>query len=153
MYLWWSLCTLYWFTCMPGEDYRRQLGSLLYLRYVFRALINSLVCWFCMSALGLVSFQIIWRRAGGLVTSTWARYRQSQGSILAHDTLSELSFLVWRWANSSMAPVTNQPTALLGRAKFSMFTEAHSTTAMLPSRSWLPSFSCSHLSLVPEVCW
>ena len=33
------------FTRMPGESYRRRLGSLLlYLRYVFRALINSFVC-------------------------------------------------------------------------------------------------------------
>ena len=32
------------FTRMPGESYRRRLGSLLlYLCYVFRALINSLV--------------------------------------------------------------------------------------------------------------
>ena len=47
------------FTCMPGESYRRQFRSLLlYLCYVFRVPINSLVCWFCMSALGLVLFQI-----------------------------------------------------------------------------------------------
>ena len=33
------------FTRMPGESYRRRLRSLLlYLCYVFRALINSLVC-------------------------------------------------------------------------------------------------------------
>ena len=33
------------FTCMPGESYRRRLRSLLlYLCYVFRALINSFVC-------------------------------------------------------------------------------------------------------------
>ena len=33
------------FTRMPGESYRRRLSSLLlYLCYVFRALINSLVC-------------------------------------------------------------------------------------------------------------
>ena len=33
------------FTRMPGESYRRPLRSLLlYLYYVFRALINSLVC-------------------------------------------------------------------------------------------------------------
>ena len=37
------------FTRIPGESYRRRLRSLvLYLRYVFRALSNSLVCWFCM---------------------------------------------------------------------------------------------------------
>ena len=35
------------FTCMPGESYRRRLRSLLTcLCDVFRALINSLVCWF-----------------------------------------------------------------------------------------------------------
>ena len=35
------------FTRMPGESYRRRLRSLLlYLWYVFRALINSIVCWF-----------------------------------------------------------------------------------------------------------
>jgi len=35
------------FTRMPGESYRRRLRSLLlHLCYVFRALINSLVCWF-----------------------------------------------------------------------------------------------------------
>ena len=35
------------FTRMPGESYRRRLGSLLlYLCYVFRTLINSLVCRF-----------------------------------------------------------------------------------------------------------
>ena len=33
------------FTRMPGESYRRRLRSLLlYLCYVFRVLINSLVC-------------------------------------------------------------------------------------------------------------
>ena len=33
------------FTCMPGESYRSRLRSLLvYLCYVFRTLINSLVC-------------------------------------------------------------------------------------------------------------
>ena len=43
------------FTRLPGEIYRRRLGSLvLYLCYVFRSLINSLYT----SALGLVLFQI-----------------------------------------------------------------------------------------------
>ena len=47
------------FTRMPGESYRRRLRSLLlYLCDVFRAVINSLVCWFCSSALGHVLFQI-----------------------------------------------------------------------------------------------
>ena len=47
------------FTRMPGKSYRRRLRSLLlYLCDVFRALINSLVCWFCASALGIVLFQI-----------------------------------------------------------------------------------------------
>ena len=60
LYLWWSLCTLCLlldvllvefmylvFTRMPDESYRRRLRSLLsYLRYVFRALVTSLLCWF-----------------------------------------------------------------------------------------------------------
>ena len=40
------------FTHMPGESYHRWLGSLLlYLCYVLRTLINSLVCWFWVSQL------------------------------------------------------------------------------------------------------
>ena len=47
------------FTHMPGESYRRQLRSLLlYLCDNFWTLINSLVCWFCVSASGLILFQI-----------------------------------------------------------------------------------------------
>ena len=52
------------FTRMPGESYRRRLRSLLlYLCYVFRALINSLVRWFCTSARSLVLFQMCIHRA------------------------------------------------------------------------------------------
>ena len=36
------------FTRMPGENYRRWLMSLLCFCDVFRALVNSLVCWFIM---------------------------------------------------------------------------------------------------------
>ena len=44
---------------MPGESYHRWLRSLLlYLRHVFRVLMNSVVYWFCMSTLGLILFQI-----------------------------------------------------------------------------------------------
>ena len=43
---------------LPGESSRRRIRSLLLcLCDVFQALINSLVCWFCTSALGLVLFQ------------------------------------------------------------------------------------------------
>ena len=41
-----------------GESYRWQIRSSLCLWNVFRALMISLVCWFCASALGLVLFQI-----------------------------------------------------------------------------------------------
>ena len=44
------------FTHLPGESYRRWLGSLL-LCDIFWAQLNSLVCWFCRSTLGLVPFQ------------------------------------------------------------------------------------------------
>ena len=47
------------FTRMPTESYRRRLRPLLlYLCYVFRAQINSLVGRLNTSALGLVLFQI-----------------------------------------------------------------------------------------------
>ena len=37
------------FTCMPGESYRRRLRSLLLrLCCVFRGIINSLACYFCL---------------------------------------------------------------------------------------------------------
>ena len=36
-------------TCIPGESYRRWLRYLLYLRYIFWALINSLVRWFWLT--------------------------------------------------------------------------------------------------------
>ena len=32
------------FTHTPGTSYCRQLNSLLYVRYIFQALMNSLVC-------------------------------------------------------------------------------------------------------------
>ena len=45
---------------MPGESYCRRLRSLLLcLCDIFWVLINSLACWFCMSGLGLVLFQIV----------------------------------------------------------------------------------------------
>ena len=53
------------FTHTPGESYRRRHRSLLLcLCDVFRALINSLVCWFCTSALGLVLFEVctLWQQ-------------------------------------------------------------------------------------------
>ena len=46
------------FTRMPGESYRRRLGSLLlYLCDVLRAVINSLVCWLCFT---LITFAVVW---------------------------------------------------------------------------------------------
>ena len=66
------------FTRMPGDSYRRRLRSLLlYLCYVFRALINSLVCWFCTNALALFCF--------------WVLIELSFSSCLA----SSFFFLVW----------------------------------------------------------
>ena len=51
--------TYFVFTCMPGEWYHRRLRSLLlYLCYVLQVLINSLMCWFCTSILGLILFQV-----------------------------------------------------------------------------------------------
>ena len=50
------------FTSMPGESYLRRLSylrpSLLYLGYVFWALINSLVCWY--DILHVMSINLFW---------------------------------------------------------------------------------------------
>ena len=43
------------FTRMPGESYRGRLRS-LFAVFVFWALINSIECWLCTDALGLVLF-------------------------------------------------------------------------------------------------
>ena len=43
------------FTRMPGGSYRGRLRS-LFVVFVFWALINSIVCWLCTGALGLVLF-------------------------------------------------------------------------------------------------
>ena len=48
MYLWWNLCTLY----LHAYQVRVTVGDrslLLYLCYIFQALVNSLLCWFCTS--------------------------------------------------------------------------------------------------------
>ena len=42
------------FTRMPGEGYRRRIRSLLYLRVVFRARINSLVCCLFLSMTSVI---------------------------------------------------------------------------------------------------
>ena len=44
MYLWWSLCTLYLHVCQVTVTVGRLRSLLLYLCYIFRALINSFVC-------------------------------------------------------------------------------------------------------------
>ena len=73
------------FTRMQGESYRRRLRSLLlYWRYVFRALINSLVCWFCTSALGLVLFQI----CSLCVDSSFASVFDTDGQTVNNDDTS-----------------------------------------------------------------
>ena len=50
-------CMYLVFARMPGESCRRQLQFLLLCGDIFWVLINSLVCWFCRSTLGLALFQ------------------------------------------------------------------------------------------------
>ena len=89
------------FTYTPGESYCRWLRSLLLcLCDVFHTLINSLMpCWFCMSTLGLVQFQItIWESLGKtafLATvgeSFWENGIFGQG-------LGKMAFLAKVWEN------------------------------------------------------
>ena len=57
MSLWWSLCTLYLHMCQVrvilGDS-----GLCCICVTPFKTLMNSLVCWFCRSALGLILFQV-----------------------------------------------------------------------------------------------
>ena len=82
------------FTRMPGESYRRRLRSLLlYLCYVFRALINSLACWLytLVQAIDNDSIdesKIQWSRSLGELTDTeWqcilplSRYRIAASAV------------------------------------------------------------------------
>ena len=57
------------FTLMPGASCRRRLRSLLlYLCYVFRVLINSLVCWFWVS----LTFSSSWKPTSWCGYKVWA---------------------------------------------------------------------------------
>ena len=88
------------FTCMQGESYRMRLRSLLLCSCdVFRALINSIVCWLCTSALGLVLFQIVTERLGKIVYIYTEKadqsYTQQQKSILVLWVSIVMFFRYW----------------------------------------------------------
>ena len=60
------------FTRMPDESYRRRLRTLLlYLSYVFRALINSLVC--CVFTRASVSDLFIYHCFGSLLVYLYVK--------------------------------------------------------------------------------
>ena len=64
------------FTRMPGESYLRRFRSLLlYLCYVFRALINSLVCCVCMCACVCVCVRVCACECVGVGVCVRARAR------------------------------------------------------------------------------
>ena len=54
--LWWSLCTCYLLACQVRVTVGDSGLCCFCFCDVFRVQINSLVCWFCTSALGLVLF-------------------------------------------------------------------------------------------------
>ena len=54
--LWWSLCTCYLLACQVRITVGDSGLCCFCFCDVFRVQINSLVCWFCTSALGLVLF-------------------------------------------------------------------------------------------------
>ena len=60
--------------CQMRVYRRRPRSLLLYLCYIFRALINSLMCWLCTSALSLVQFQIF--------SLSWSVSKQTNVKIL-----------------------------------------------------------------------
>ena len=79
-------------TNLSGESYRRRLGSLLlYLCYVFRAPIYSLVCCFCTTALGLVLFQIWCNKIVNTVLCVGSKVRCKHKCVdIEHQTWSML---------------------------------------------------------------
>ena len=71
MYLRWSWCTFYLHAC--HVSYHRQRRSLLYLWYVFWALINSVVCWFIDLQFSFSSLGKCWCTTGD-VSIPWQQY-------------------------------------------------------------------------------
>ena len=96
------------FTHMPGTSYYRQLGSLLYVRYIFRALINSLVCWFCTSTLGLIWFQMSIKITSGLGTAGFILF--SKISFRNNQTLADV--LCVKWVHFKLQNITGQQNTL-----------------------------------------
>ena len=102
------------FRCMPSESYCRQLRSLLlYLSYVFWALINSLVCWFCMRALGL-SFRFFTEPFAYPDWPVWNGYFQVKLAwgliILLHTIISALftsSLIFLKYFKSHFSPLSH----------------------------------------------
>ena len=79
-------------TNLSGKSYRRRLGSLLlYLCYVFWALLYSLVCCFCTTALGLVLFQIWYNKIVNTVLCVGSGVRCKHKCVdIEHQTWSML---------------------------------------------------------------
>ena len=66
------------FTRKPGESYRRRLRSLLlYMCDVFRALINSLVCWKCLEVIDLKESREGFRQRGNTNTNIGHKFPKS----------------------------------------------------------------------------
>ena len=86
------------FTCMPGESYHRRLRSLLsYMCCVFQVLINSLVCWLCRNALGLVLFQIFAGQDNGWrprYVTNWPANLMHHMVSLSHFALEDLQCIL-----------------------------------------------------------
>ena len=102
------------FTRMPGESYRRRLGSLLLcLCDLFRALIKSFECWFCTSVLGLVLFQTVIIMVLRNVTSDWCLFWICH-SLFNHDHYKDDGVLTARcliWGFHCLITITTKMTA------------------------------------------
>ena len=86
------------FTCMPGENYHKQLRPLLlYLYYVPWMLINSLVCWFCIKSIMLsfhvLSYHILWIF---LLIFILSNLKQLFHFLYLHGHTIIISWYIWR---------------------------------------------------------
>ena len=83
------------FTRMPGESYRRRLRSLLlYLCYVFRALINSLVRRLIHGYSDWFPSVILWSTHTFRSHEVYVKYLEYE-VFVSPETATVMTFLVW----------------------------------------------------------
>ena len=135
------------FTRMPGELPHATWVFVVYLCYIFRALINSLVCWFCTSALDLVLFQIsgiqcyimYMYRCAYFPGSYWTYIGTSSGR-------SMWALTPWTQSTLGMRPTTQAPLTTLTCLKVGFSLRGHLHPTLFCQCLYHSVFVCSCLT-------